>query len=205
MPVPKNQHSNLLNFKLAIKNFAKLALVLMTFIAAPMSANAQGAVSETYSPAELVDAGNQLFGSISQGLASVLERAVAQYGQPNAYILGQEGSGALFGGVRFGEGTMYTRNVGQREIFWQGPTIGFDVGGDGSRIMMLVYNLPDVNAVYGRYPAIQGTAYLVGGVGMTVLKRDNVIIVPIRSGVGARLGVNVGYLKFTAEPTWNPF
>jgi len=100
---------------------------------------------------------------------------------------------------------MYTRNVGQREIFWQGPTIGFDVGGDGSRIMMLVYNLPDVNAVYGRYPAIQGTAYLVGGVGMTVLKRDNVIIVPIRSGVGARLGVNVGYLKFTAEPTWNPF
>jgi len=205
MPVSKIQHSKLLNLKLAIKNLAKLALVLTTFIVAPISANAQGAVSDTYSPAELVDAGNQLFGSISQGLASVMERAVSQYGQPNAYILGQEGSGAIFGGVRYGEGTMYTRNVGQRGIFWQGPTIGFDVGGDGSRIMMLVYNLPDVNAVYGRYPAIQGTAYLVGGVGMTVLKRNNVVIVPIRSGVGARLGVNVGYLKFTAEPTWNPF
>jgi len=188
-----------------LKFLARLVLALSVLFAAPVGANAQGAVSETYSPAELVDAGNQLFGSISQGLASVVERAVSQYGQPNAYILGQEGSGALIGGVRYGEGTMYTRNVGQREIFWQGPTIGFDVGGDGSRVMMLVYNLPDVNAVYGRYPAIQGTAYLVGGVGMTVMKRDNVIMIPIRSGVGARLGINVGYLKFTAEPTWNPF
>jgi len=188
-----------------LRRFAKLLVLLVPFIMAPASANAQGAVSETYSPTELLDAGSQLFGSISQGLASVVERAVSQYGQPNAYILGQEGSAAVIGGVRYGDGIMYTRNVGQREIFWQGPTIGFDFGGDGSRVMMLVYNLPDVNAVYGRYPAIQGTAYLVGGVGMTVLKRDNVIMIPIRSGVGARLGVNVGYLKFTANPTWNPF
>lgn len=192
-------------FAQQLKSLSRLVLVVFALVFPPANAFAQGAVSETYSAGELIEAGNQLFGSISQGLASVVERAVSQYGQPNAYILGQEGSGALFGGVRYGEGTMYTRNVGQREIFWQGPTIGFDVGGDGSRIMMLVYNLPNVNAVYGRYPAVQGTAYLVGGVGMTVMKRNNVIMVPIRSGVGARLGVNVGYLKFTAEPTWNPF
>ncbi len=205
MSVSTHHSFHLLNLGPSLKKVFRQLLILITFVAAPVSVNAQGAVSDTYSPTELLDAGNQFFGSISQGLASVVERAVSQYGQPNAYILGQEGSGALFGGVRYGEGTMYTRNVGQREIFWQGPTIGFDVGGDGSRIMMLVYNLPHINAVYGRYPAIQGTAYLVGGVGMTVLKRGNVIMVPIRSGVGARLGVNVGYLKFTEQPTWNPF
>ncbi|MCF6303074.1 MAG: DUF1134 domain-containing protein [Devosiaceae bacterium] len=167
--------------------------------------HAQGAVSATYSADELISTGTNFFGSVSQGLASVMERAVSQFGQPNAYILGQEGSAALIGGVRYGEGAMYTRNVGQRDIFWQGPTIGFDVGGDGSQVMMLVYNLPDVNQVYGRYPAVQGTAYFIGGIGMTVMKRNNVIIVPIRAGVGARLGINVGYLKFTDQPTWNPF
>ncbi len=187
------------------KLLAKLFLVSALLLAAPATSFAQGAVSETYSSDELVSAGHQFFGSVSQGLASLVERAISQFGQPNAYILGQEGAGALFAGARFGEGTMYTRNVGQREIFWQGPTIGFDVGGDGSRVMMLIYNLPSVEAVYGRYPSIEGSAYIVGGLGMNVMKRDEVVMVPIRSGVGARLGVNVGYLKFTNEPTWNPF
>lgn len=190
-------------------HFAKAILFAITLslasALAPLSANAQGTVSDAYSTDELINAGSEFFGSVSQGLASVVERAVAQFGQPNAYILGKEGSAALIGGVRYGEGAMYTRNVGQREIFWQGPTIGFDAGADGSQVMMLVYNLPNVNEVYGRYPAVQGTAYFIGGVGMTVMKRDNVIMVPIRSGIGARLGVNVGYLKFTPQPTWNPF
>ncbi len=187
------------------KLLASLIFMLASIFAAPTATFAQGAVSETYSSEELMDAGHQFFGSVSQGLASLVERAISQFGQPNAYILGQEGAGALFAGARFGEGIMYTRNVGQREIFWQGPTIGFDVGGDGSRVMMLVYNLPSVSAIYDRYPSIEGTAYIVGGLGMNVMKRDNVVIVPIRSGVGARLGVNVGYLKFTDQPTWNPF
>ncbi len=182
-----------------------LALTFLGLMALPRPAHAQGTLSDTYSAQELVDAGSQFFGSISQGLASVVEKATSQYGLPNAYILGQEGSAALIGGVRYGEGTMYTRNVGQRDIFWQGPTVGFDAGADGSQVMMLVYNLPTVNDVYGRYPAVQGTAYFIGGVGMTVMKRDNVVIVPIRSGVGARLGINVGYLKFTPQATWNPF
>lgn len=187
------------------RQIAAIAVLMISLLAMPIAARAQGAVSETYSSEELVTTGGQFFGSVSQGLASLVERAISQFGQPNAYILGQEGAGALIAGARYGEGDMYTRNAGQREIFWQGPSIGFDIGGDGSRVMMLVYNLPTVEAVYGRYPSLEGTAYIVGGLGMNVMKRDNVVIVPIRSGLGARLGINVGYLKFTAEPTWNPF
>ena len=164
-----------------------------------------GAVSQTYSSDELIETGGQFFGSIAQGLASLVEKSIAQYGQPNAYILGQEASGALFAGARYGEGSMYTRNVGQQSVFWQGPSIGFDIGGDGSKVMMLVYNLPTTESIYGRYPGVDGSAFVVGGLGMTALGYDNIYIVPIRSGVGARLGINVGYLKFTKVPTWNPF
>jgi len=164
-----------------------------------------GSLSDTYSGDELIGKGKAFFGSIAEGLASLVERAVSQYGQPNAYVLGEEGSGAVFAGVRYGEGKMYTRNAGNRDLYWQGPSLGFDVGGDGSRVMMLVYNLPRVDAIFGRYPGIDGSAYVVGGLGMTAMKYGDVYIVPIRSGIGARFGVNVNYLKFTQEPTWNPF
>lgn len=180
-------------------------LLAISFLVTAAPANAQGTLSESYSFDELLDAGGAFFGSVSQGLASVLENAVSEYGQPNGYILGQEASGAIGIGARYGEGTLYTRNVGQHTTFWQGPTIGFDLGGDGSNVMMLVYNLPNVDAIYDRYPGIQGTAYMVGGVGMTVMKNENIVIVPIRAGVGARLGVNIGYLNFTRQPTWNVF
>lgn len=188
------------------KQFAVSVFLTLMLIFAPMSAQAQaGAVSETYSSNELVNTGNQFFGQVTQGLASLVEKAISQYGQPNAYILGQESSGALFAGARYGEGTMSTRNAGQFSLFWQGPSIGFDIGGDGSRVMMLVYNLPSVDSIFGRYPGVDGSAYAVGGLGMTAMKYDDIYIIPIRSGVGARLGINVGYLKFTRQPTWNPF
>jgi hypothetical protein len=188
--------------------FKRLGFVLaivLSLVALPNIARAQGAVSDTYSSDELIEKGNEFFGSVTQGLASLVERAVSQFGLPNAYILGQEGSGAIAVGARYGEGTMYTRNAGDRDLYWQGPSIGFDFGGDGSRVMMLVYNLPSVESIYGRYPGVDGSAYVVGGLGMTAMKYGDVYIVPIRSGVGARLGVNVGYLKFTDQPTWNPF
>ena len=188
-----------------IYRLASLLLITLMLTMAPTSARAQGTLMDTYSTDELLNTGHTFFGSVSQGLAAIVERAVSQFGQPNAYILGQEAAGAIFGGVRYGEGDMYTRNAGQRSLFWQGPTIGFDFGGDGSRVMMLVYNLGSVEAIYDRFPGVDGTAYFIGGLGMTVLKRDDVILVPIKSGVGARLGVNVGYLKFTSEATWNPF
>ncbi len=180
-----------------------LALVMASLLAQP--ALAQGSLSDTYSGEELIETGGEFFGTVAQGLASLVERAISQYGLPNAYILGEEAGGALFAGVRYGEGTMYTRNQGEHGVFWQGPTIGIDVGGDGSKVMMLVYNLPSVNAVYDRYPGVDGSAYVVGGLGMTVMKYGDVVLVPIRSGVGLRAGLNVGYLKFTQEPTWNPF
>ena len=158
-----------------------------------------------FSSNELLDAGHRFFGTVSRGLASVIERAVSQWGLPNGYVLGQEGGGAFIGGLRYGEGTLYTKNAGDLRVYWQGPSVGWDLGADGDRTMMLVYNLPAVDAVYQRFAGMNGSAYLVGGFGMTVLTWNNIVLVPIRSGVGARLGVNVGYLKFTPRPTWNPF
>ncbi|MCP8884599.1 DUF1134 domain-containing protein [Devosia sp. XJ19-1] len=188
-----------------IKRLAQLAALCVGLLAFTAPAFAQGSLSDTFSGEELVDNGREFFGSAAQGLASVVERAVSQYGQPNGYILGEEAGGALFIGAKYGEGTLYTRNAGQFSIFWQGPSIGLDVGGDGSKVMMLVYNLSTIQDILGRYPGVDGSAYVIGGVGMTVTKRGNVVVVPIRSGVGARLGINVGYLNFTSEPTWNPF
>ena len=188
----------LLNYVLA----TAMALAMLI----PQVASAQsGSVGDTYSGEELVATGSAFFGSVAQGLASVVERAVSQFGLPNAYVLGEEAGGAIFAGARYGEGTMFTRNQGEHGVFWQGPTVGLDFGGDGSKVMMLVYNLSSVSDIYGRYPGVDGSAYVVGGLGMTVLKFGDVVLVPIRSGVGARLGINVGYLKFTQEPTWNPF
>lgn len=158
-----------------------------------------------YTSNDLITAGHRFFGDVSQGLATIVEKAVSKYGQPNGYILGQEGSGAIIGGLRYGEGTLSTKNAGQCEVFWQGPSIGPDLGGNGDRVMMLVYNLPDVNAVYRRYYGVAGSAYVVAGFGMTVLSNNEVFVVPIVSGVGARFGLNLSYLKFTDHPTWNPF
>jgi hypothetical protein len=184
------------------------ALMLLAAVAArplPALARQSGSLSDTYSADELVHTGGQFFGSVAQGLASLVEKAVSEFGLPNGYILGDEGSGAIVLGARYGQGTMYTRNAGDLTVYWQGPSVGFDFGGDGSKVMMLVYNLPDVRAIYGRYPGVNGSAYVVGGLGMTVLKKDSIVVVPIRSGVGARLGINAGYLHFTPNATWNPF
>jgi hypothetical protein len=158
-----------------------------------------------YSADEIVDQGHHFFGAVSRGLANVVQEAARRWGLPNGYILGQEASGAFIGGLRYGEGSMYTRNAGDRKIYWQGPSIGFDTGGDGDRTMMLVYNLPSVGAIYQRFAGIDGSAYFVGGLGFTALGADNIVVAPIRSGVGVRLGVNVSYLKFTPHATWNPF
>lgn len=159
----------------------------------------------TYSQDQIVNEGHKFFGSISGGLASVVEKAFADYGEPNGYILGEEGSGAIVAGLRYGEGQLYTRNAGNHKVFWQGPSVGWDFGGNGSRVMMLIYNLPTVGSIYNRFVGVNGSAYLVGGVGMTVLSNHDIFVVPVRAGVGARLGLNVGYLKFTDKATWNPF
>ncbi len=159
----------------------------------------------TYGPDELVGAGHKFFGNVSRGLASIIERAVSQWGLPNGYVLGEEGSGAFVAGLRYGEGTLYTKNAGDLRVYWQGPSVGFDWGGDGARTMTLVYNLPSTNAIYQRFAGVDGSAYIVGGFGMTALTANGIVLVPIRSGIGLRLGANIGYLKFTPRATWNPF
>lgn len=186
-----------------IRLIAWLALAL---VALPLLAGRAAAQSnESYSSDEIIQAGHTFFGEVSGGLAKVVEHSVSQYGLPNGYILGEQGGGALIAGVRYGNGTLYTKNAGQHPVYFQGPSIGWDFGGDGSRVMMLVYNLPSVSAIFGRFVGVNSSAYLVGGVGMTVLSRDNIFVVPIVSGIGARLGISVGYLKFTERQTWNPF
>jgi hypothetical protein len=159
----------------------------------------------TYLPGELIDTGHKFFGTVSRGLASVIEKAISQWGQPNGYVLGQEAGGAFFAGLRYGEGTLYTKNAGDLRVYWQGPSLGWDIGGEGARTMMLVYNLPTTRAVYQRFGGVDGSAYLIGGFGMTALTVEGIVVVPIRSGLGLRLGANVGYLKFTPSATWNPF
>lgn len=184
---------------------AMLLLLIVALFPFPSVAQSNRPGQSTFSTRELVQSGHNFFGTLSRGLALTLEEATRRWGQPNGYILGQEASGAIVGGLRYGEGTLYTRNAGDRKVFWQGPSIGFDFGGDGDRTMMLVYRLQRVGDIYQRFGGIDGSAYFVGGFGMTALTANNIVLVPIRSGVGARLGVNIGYLKFTDRSTWNPF
>src|ERR1700735_2106666 len=158
-----------------------------------------------FQPEEIVDAGHRFFGGVSRGLAGVVEKAVSQWGLPNGYVLGEEAGGAFVGGLRYGDGTLYTKNAGDVRVFWQGPTFGFDAGADGARTMMLVYNLPRTTAIFDRFGGIAGSGSFHWGLGMTALTANNIVVVPIRSGVGLRLGANLGYLKFTSRPTWNPF
>jgi hypothetical protein len=195
----------------AVIRLAALALLLTG--AGVVSASAQSAPPPAAAPAqstdrftasELVDSGHKFFGSVSRGLAQVIEKAVSQWGLPNGYVLGEEAAGAFVAGLRYGEGMLYTKNAGDLKVYWQGPSVGWDFGGDGARTMMLVYNLPSTEAIYERFGGVAGSAYFVAGFGMTGLTNGNVVVVPIRAGVGLRLGANVGYLKFTPKPTWNP-
>lgn len=193
-------------------NFNPLKRIGVRFIAifatclAVLAVAAPNARADTgYTAQEIIDSGNQFFGSTSGGLASIVEKIFSTYGLPNGYVLGEQGSGAIIGGLTYGEGTLYTKNAGDHKVFWQGPSIGWDFGAEGSRLMVLVYNLDSVNSIYERYAGVAGSAYVVAGLGFNVLKHGNVLLVPVRTGVGARLGVNLGYLKLTEQPTWNPF
>ena len=200
-----------IRFKKPLKNILAAAGIGITLsVAAPLIApttvsTTQAAQPKKYTSNELLNAGHGFFGAASSGLATLVEKAVAENGLPNGYILGEEASGALVGGVRYGEGVLYTKNAGDHKVYWQGPSIGWDFGGDGNRSMMLVYNLSSTSKIYRRYLGVSGSAYLVGGLGMTVMKHGDTVLVPVRTGVGARLGVNIGYLKIRPYATWNPF
>ena len=159
----------------------------------------------TFSAEEIKEAGHHFFGEVSMDLAKVVEYAFQRAGRPNGYILGEEAGGAIVAGLRYGEGTLYTKDAGNQRVFWQGPSIGYDFGAEGSKTMVLVYDLHSPGEIFTTYAGIDGSAYFIGGVGITFLTRGHLALAPIRSGIGLRLGANVGYLKYTREPTWNPF
>ena len=186
-----------------------LALVLC-LASASYGAIAQttGSVSKpksTFTNEEILTKGHQFFGKASRGIGEAVEYIFQSQGEPTAYIVGEEGSGAMVGGLRFGEGTIYYKDGITQRIYWQGPSVGFDFGGNGSRTMVLVYNSDSPRELYRRFIGVEGSAYLVGGMGVNFQKNNNIIMAPIRTGVGARLGANVGYLKYSKNPTWNPF
>jgi hypothetical protein len=159
----------------------------------------------TFSMDEIKGAGHRFFGKVSVGFAKVVEYAFQRSGKPNGYILGEEAGGAFIAGLRYGEGVLYTKDAGEHRVFWQGPSVGYDFGAEGSKTMVLVYDLRSPGEIYNTFAGVDGSAYFIGGVGITYLTRNDLVLAPIRSGVGLRLGANVGYLKYTRQPTWNPF
>jgi len=192
---------------------ASLALALLAGTAVlPATAQTTGSVSraeqtsvETYSPDEIVSVGHSFFGKTTRGLAKAVEYVFQKQGEPTAYIVGEEAAGSFVGGLRYGEGTIYYKDGTKQRIYWQGPSVGFDFGANGSRSLVLVYNSSSPEDLYTRFGGVEGSAYIIGGVGVNFQQKDEIILAPIRTGVGARLGANVGYLKYSGRPSWNPF
>jgi hypothetical protein len=168
-------------------------------------AQPKGQSHDGFSAEEIKQTGHRFFGTVSMDLARIVEYAFQHWGRPNGYILGEEAGGAFVAGLRYGEGTLYTKDAGEHRVYWQGPSLGYDFGAEGSKTMVLVYDLQSPGEIFTKYAGVDGSAYFIGGVGITYLARGHVALAPIRSGIGLRLGANVGYLKYTREPTWNPF
>jgi len=160
---------------------------------------------QTYTQDETLDAAKNFFGGTSEGLAKAIEKAFSENGRPNAYIVGTEGSGAVIVGLRYGEGTLYYKGGGSMKVYWQGPSVGFDFGGNASKVFTLVYNLHWTRDLFQRFPGVDGSLYLVAGVGLNYQRANNITLAPIRTGVGLRAGANVGYLSYTEKKTWIPF
>ena len=159
----------------------------------------------TFDRVRLVAAAEDVFGKGASGLAALIEDILKDQGEPNAYIAGSEGSGAVVVGLRYGSGTMVHAVEGQRDVYWTGPSVGFDIGGDANKVFVLVYNLYDSQELYKRFPAGEGRLYFVGGFSATYLRRGDVVLIPVRLGVGWRAGANVGYMKFSEKRRWLPF
>jgi hypothetical protein len=188
---------------------ASLALALLAAVPLPATAQTTSSVSkaerQTYTSQEVLSAGHGFFGKTTRGLANAVEYVFQRQGEPTAYIVGEEAAGSFVGGLRYGEGTIYYKNGITQRIYWQGPSVGFDFGANGSRSLVLIYNSDRPEDLYTRFGGVEGSAYVVGGVGVNFQAKDEIILAPIRTGVGARLGANVGYLKYSSRPNWNPF
>lgn len=173
---------------------------------APQTATTAAAdPNATYQENDVLAAAEGVFGRGAEGLAKMIEGILKDQGQPNGYIVGREAGGALAIGVRYGSGTMFHKVEGQRPVYWTGPSVGFDFGANGAKTFVLIYNLYDSQELYKRFPAVEGTAYVIGGFTASYLRRGDVVLIPIRLGVGWRLGANVGYMKFSEKSKLLPF
>jgi len=161
--------------------------------------------ADTYSENEMVIEAGKVFGSTAKGLADAVHSVFQKYGEPNAYIRGEEASGAFVLGLRYGVGTLNMKNGTSEKVYWQGPSAGWDFGGNAVKVFTLIYNLPDGSTIYQRFPGVEGSAYLIAGIGVNYQQRGNIILAPMRAGAGLRLGASVGYLKYTKSREWLPF
>lgn len=159
----------------------------------------------TYNQGDVISAAEGVFGKGAEGLAKMIESILKDQGEPNGYIAGREAGGAIAVGLRYGSGKLVHKVEGEMPVYWTGPSVGFDLGANGSKTFVLVYNLWDAEDLFRRYPAVEGNAYVVGGFTASYLRRGSVVLIPIRLGVGWRLGVNAGYMKFTKKSRWMPF
>lgn len=160
---------------------------------------------QTYTQDETMAAAKNFFGGTTEGLAKAIEKVFSENGRPNAYIVGNEGAGAFIVGLRYGEGTLYYKGGGSMKVYWQGPSVGWDFGGNASKVFTLVYNLHWTRDLFQRFPGVDGSLYIVAGVGLNYQRANNITLAPIRTGVGLRAGANVGYLSYSEKKTWIPF
>ena len=159
----------------------------------------------TYDQDTILHDAEQFFGKGTEGLAKVIEKAFKEQGRPNAYVAGEEVSGAIAVGLRYGDGTLRMKSGASRKVYWQGPSVGFDWGANASKVFVLVYHLPNSESLFERFPAVDGSFYYFGGVGINYQRRGHIILAPIRLGVGLRAGASIGYMHYSRKKTYNPF
>lgn len=173
--------------------------------AAANTAQNPAAKTGTYQENDLIGAAEGVFGKGAKGLAGVIKDILKKQGQPNAYIVGREGGGAIIVGLRYGSGTLYHKVEGQKPVYWTGPSIGLDAGANAGNSFVLVYNLYNTDDLYHRFGQGEGQAYLIGGFHVSYLRRGDIVMIPVRTGVGLRLGINAGYMKMSKKAKWLPF
>ena len=187
------------------RRFLVAATVPVLVTKAPAPLWAQENTTDKYTQDEILTATKGFFGDTSKDLATIIEKVFKDQGEPNAYITGEEAAGAIAVGVRYGNGWLHRKTAGNMRVFWQGPSLGFDLGANASKVFTLVYNIGESGQIFQRYPGVEGTIYVVGGFGVNYQQRGNVILAPIRTGVGLRGGVNIGYLHYSRQQETLPF
>lgn len=181
---------------------AALGLALPAGVIAPAWAAED---DDTYDEESVVQAATDFFGETTEGLAKVIEKAFKDQGRPNAYIQGQEAGAAITVGLRYGDGKLIMKRGGTAQVYWAGPSVGFDLGANASKVFTLVYKLPRASAIYRRFPGVDGSLYYVGGAGINYQRAEGITLAPIRLGVGLRAGASVGYIHYRREKSINPF